>query len=97
LVDYDVHYKITDGRKFLFGTRDAEQVVRDAATSAVRAAVVAHKLQCLIDDLDFPCPPGRTDGNNLAAEILARLQASAADASAGIGVAVSDVDVQNIG
>jgi len=97
LVDYDVHYKITDVRKFLFGTRDAEQVVRDAATSAVRAAVGAHKLQCLIDDLDFPCPPGRTDGNKLAAEILAQLQASTADASAGIGVAMSDVDVQNIG
>src|SRR6185437_4885096 len=59
LGDYDVHYKITDVRRFLFTTRDAEQVVRDAATAAVRAAVGSHKLQCLIDDLDLPCPPGR--------------------------------------
>src|SRR6185437_5551943 len=65
LVDYDVHYKITDVRRFLFATRDAEQVVRDAATAAVRAAVGSHDLQCLIDDLDLPCPPGRTDGKKL--------------------------------
>ena len=95
LVDYDVHYKITDVRRFLFDTRDAEQVVRDAATAATRAAVGSHKLQCLIDDLDFPCPPGRTDGNKLGAEILAQLQGSAAGGD--IGVAVTDVAVQNIG
>ncbi|HVU81159.1 MAG TPA: FtsH protease activity modulator HflK [Rhodanobacteraceae bacterium] len=95
LVDYDVHYKITDVRRFLFGTRDAEQVVRDAATAAVRAAVGSHKLQCLIDDLDFPCAPGRTDGNKLAAEILAQLQASGTGDA--IGVAVADVAVQDIG
>ena len=97
LVDYDVHYKITDVRRFLFGTRDAEQVMRDAATAAVRAAVGSHKLQCLIDDLDFPCPSGRVDGNKLAAEILARLQGSATDANGNIGVTVSGVEVQDIG
>lgn len=97
LVDYDVHYKITDVRRFLFTTRDAEQVVRDAATAAARAAVGSHKLQCLIDDLDLPCPPGRTDGNKLGADILARLQGVMADANGDIGVTVSDVAVQSIG
>jgi membrane protease subunit HflK len=96
LVDYDVHYKITDVRRFLFATRDAEQVVRDAATAAARAAVGSHKLQCLIDDLDLPCPPGRTDGNKLGAEILAQLQAAVPDANGDIGVAIGDVTVQNV-
>lgn len=96
LVDYDVHYKITDVRKFLFTTRDAEQVVRDAATAAARAAVGSHKLQCLIDDLDLPCPPGRTDANKLGAEILAQVQAAMAGAESDLGVAVSDVAVQSI-
>jgi membrane protease subunit HflK len=95
LVDYDVHYRITDVRRFLFGTRDAEQVLRDAATAAVRAAAGSHKLQCLIDDLDFPCASGRTDGNKLAEEILAQLQASGTGDA--IGVAVTDAAVQNIG
>jgi membrane protease subunit HflK len=96
LVDYDVHYKITDVRKFLFATRDAEQVVRDGATAAVRAAVGSHKLQCLIDDLGLSCPPGRADDNKLGADILAGLQGALADASGDIGVAVSDVAVQNV-
>ena len=96
LVDYDVHYKITDVRRFLFATRDAEQVVRDAATAAVRAAVGSHDLQCLIDDLDLPCPPGRTDGKKLGVDMLARLQAAVADASGDIGAAVNDVAVQDV-
>lgn len=96
LVDYDVHYKVTDVRRFLFTTRDAEQVVRDAATAATRAAVGSHKLQCLIDDLDLPCPPGRIDGNKLGADILAQLQAAMAAANSDIGVAVNDVAVQNV-
>ena len=94
LVEYNVHYKITDVRKFLFATRDAEQVVRDAATAAARAAVGSHELQCLIDDLDLPCTAGRIDGNKLGAEILAQLQDSAV--GTGIGIAVSDVAVQNV-
>lgn len=97
LVDYNVHYRITDVRRFLFATRDAEQVLRDAATAAVRAAVGSHDLQCLIDDLDLPCPSRRIDGNQLAAEILARLQASTADAGGSLGVAVNGVDVHGIG
>ena len=96
MVDYDVHYKITDVRRFLFATRDAEQVVRDAATAAVRAAVGSHKLQCLIDDLGLPCPPGHTDGNKLGADVLARLQGALAGANDEIGVAVSDITVQNV-
>jgi membrane protease subunit HflK len=96
LVDYDVHYKITDVRRFLFATRDAEQVVRDAATAAARAAVGSHKLQCLIDDLDLPCPPGRTDGKKLGADILAQLQVAMAGTNGDIGVALSGVAVQSI-
>jgi len=96
LVDYDVHYKITDVRRFLFATRDAEQVVRDAATAAARAAVGSHKLQCLIDDLDLPCPPGRTDGKKLGADMLAQLQAAMAGANGDIGVALSGVAVQSV-
>ena len=94
VVDYDVHYKITDVRKFLFATRDAEQVVRDAATAATRAAVGSHNLQCLIDELDLPCPPGRTDDNKLGTEILAQLQAGV---NGDIGVAVNEVAVQDVG
>jgi membrane protease subunit HflK len=96
LVDYDVHYKITDVRRFLFATRDAEQVVRDAATAAARVAVGSHKLQCLIDDLDLPCPPGRIDGGKLGADILAQLQPAVTGVNGDIGVAVSDVTVQNV-
>ena len=97
LVDYDVHYKITDVRRFLFATRDAEQVVRDAATAAARAAVGSHNLQCLIDDLDLPCPPGRVDDSKLGVGILAQLQGALAGANGDIGVAVNDVAVQDIG
>lgn len=96
MVDYDVHYKIVDVRRFLFTTRDAEQVVRDAATAAARATVGSHKLQCLIDVLDLPCPSGRTDGNKLGADILAQLQGASAGANGDIGVAVGDVAVQNV-
>lgn len=96
LVDYDVHYRITDVRRFLFATRDAEQVVRDAATAAARVAVGSHELPCLIDDLDLPCPPGRTDRNKLGAEILAQLQPVVTGANGDIGVSVNDVTVQNV-
>ncbi|HKT41439.1 MAG TPA: FtsH protease activity modulator HflK [Rhodanobacteraceae bacterium] len=94
VVEYNVHYKITDVRRFLFATRDAEQVVRDAATAAARAAVGSRTLPCLVDDLDLPCPPGRTDGKKLGADILAQVRDSMAGTD--IGVAVSDVVVQGI-
>jgi membrane protease subunit HflK len=96
LVDYDVHYKITDVRRFLFAARDAEQIVRDAATAAARVAVGSRKLQCLIDDLDLPCPPGRTDGGKLGADMFAQLQAAVTGVNGDIGVAVSDVTVQSV-
>src|SRR5690242_18536938 len=97
LVDYNVHYKVTNARDFLYATRDAEDVVRNAATSAARAAVGTHKLPCLIDSLDLPCASGRIDDDKLAADVLARLQAMLADAHGDIGVAVTDVGVQDIG
>jgi membrane protease subunit HflK len=96
LVDYAVHYKITDARAFLYGSRDAEEVVRDAATSAARAAVGANKLQCLVSGLDLACPSGQVDTDKLAATIQSRLQASLADAQGKIGVAVTGVDVQSV-
>jgi len=97
LVDYNVHYKVTNARDFLYSTRDAEEVVRNAATSAARAAVGTHKLQCLIDSLDLPCGSGRVDDDKLAADVLAQLQTMLADAHGDIGVAVTDVGVQDIG
>jgi membrane protease subunit HflK len=97
LVDYAVHYKITDPRAFLFATRDAEDVVRNAATAAVRAAVGAHALPCLIDVLDLPCPSERVDSDRLAAEVLAQLRARLPTARDRIGIDVTDVGVQGIG
>jgi len=97
LVDYDVHYKVTNAREFLYATRDAEDVVRNAATSAARAAVGTHPLQCLIDSLDLPCPSGRVGNDKLASDLLAQMQAALTDAHGAIGVAVTDVSVQNIG
>ena len=97
LVEYNVHYKVTNARDFLYATRDAEDVVRNAATSAARAAVGKHKLRCLIDSLDLPCASGRIDDDKLAADVLARLQTMLADAHGDIGVAVTDVGVQDIG
>lgn len=97
LVDYEVRYRITDVRRFLFTARDAEQVVRDAATAGTRAAVGSHALQCLIDELGSPCPSGRIDRNQLGAEILAHVRNAMAGADGDLGVALRDVSVQNIG
>ncbi len=97
LVDYAVRYKVTDARAFLFGSRDAEEIVRNAATSAARAATGAHKLACLIDSLGLPCPAGRVDGDKLAAAMLAQLQASLAGLGSRIGVALAGVEVESVG
>ena len=97
LLDYEVQYKITDARAFLFATRDAEEVVRNAATAAARASVGAHTLPCLIDALELPCPTGRVDADKLAGTMRALLDASRADTHAAIGVAVTGVGVQSIG
>lgn len=97
LLDYEVQYKITDARAFLFATRDAEDMVRNAATTAARAAVGAHTLSCLIDALELPCPSGHVDADKLAGTMRTLLDASLADAHAAIGVVVTGVGVQNIG
>jgi len=97
LVDYDVHYKVTNARAFLYATRDAEEVVRNAATSAVRAATGTHNMQCLIENLGLPCAAGPVDPDKLGADVLARLHASLPDAKDKLGAAVTDVDVQSIG
>ncbi|MGN6788331.1 MAG: protease modulator HflK N-terminal domain-containing protein, partial [Rhodanobacteraceae bacterium] len=97
LVDYDVHYKVTNAREFLYATRDAEEVVRNAATSTVRAAVGTHPLQCLIDALGLPCSSGRVDADKLGSQVFGRLRASLSDAHGGIGVAVTGVGVEGVG
>lgn len=97
LVDYDVQYKITDAREFLFATRDAEEVVRTAATSAARAAVGAHTLQCLVDALELPCLSGRINPDKLAGGIRAQLDASLTDVHGALGAEVTGVSVQNVG
>ncbi|HEX5961907.1 MAG TPA: FtsH protease activity modulator HflK [Rhodanobacteraceae bacterium] len=97
LVDYDVQYKVSDARVFLFATRDAEEVVRHAATAAARAAVGSHTLQCLIDDLGLPCPQGQVDPDQLAGEIRAQLDAMLANPRDTLGVALAGVEVRGIG
>ncbi|HEX5952138.1 MAG TPA: FtsH protease activity modulator HflK [Rhodanobacteraceae bacterium] len=97
LVDYDVHYKVSDARAFLYATRDAEEVVRNAATSAVRAAAGTHAMQCLTDNLGLPCAAGPIDTDKFGADVLARLHASLPDARDKLGAAITDVDVQSIG
>lgn len=97
LVDYEVQYKITDVRAFLFGSRDAEEVVRDAATAAARAAVGADPLACLIGDLGLSCQSGQVNGAQLADAMRTQVDASLADVQRTIGVAVTGVSVQNIG
>lgn len=97
LIDYDVHYKVANARAFLYVTRDAEEVVRNAATSSVRAATGAYDLQCLIDSLDLPCAAGAIDADKLGADVLARLHALLPDANDKPGVAITDVKVQSIG
>ena len=96
LVDYTLHYKITHVRDFLFAARDAEEVVRDAATAAARAAGGAHKLQCLLDELGTPCPSGHVCGDQLATAMLAQVQASLAGAQGSIGAEVTDVSIQHV-
>lgn len=97
LIDYDVHYKVTNARAFLYATRDAEEVVRNAATSAVRAATGAHTMQCLIDSLGLPCATGPIDPDKLGADVLARLHGLLPGAGDRIGAAITDVDVRSIG
>lgn len=97
LIDYDVHYKVTNARDFLFGARDAEEVVRVEAISAVRGVVGSHELQCLIDDLGLPCPSGHVDADTLATAIRARLETTLSASHGTLGIKVTDVGVENVG
>ncbi len=97
LVDYDVRYKITDVRAYLFATRDAEDVVRNAAIAAVRSVVGTHDLACLITDLDLPCTEGRMDAARLATAAQSRLHAILGAEPARIGIALDAVTVQQVG
>ncbi|HEX7368814.1 MAG TPA: FtsH protease activity modulator HflK [Rhodanobacteraceae bacterium] len=96
LVDYSVHYKVTNARDFLYSTQDSEEVLRDASTAAVRAVVGSHDLRCLVEALETTCPTGRIDDDKLAGEVLGQLKASLADMHAGLGVAITDVGIQDI-
>lgn len=97
LVDYDVRYRITDARAYLFSTRDTEDVLRNAGTAVMRGVVGSHDLACLIADLDLPCAQGRMDDARLAAAALARLKATLGDAPTGLGIALDGVNVQQVG
>lgn len=97
LVDYDVRYKIDNVRDFLFASRDAEDIVRNAATAAMRSVVGTHDLQCLIASLELPCAGGRIDGDKLAHEAQQRLRATLGDEPARIGIALDGVNVQQVG
>lgn len=97
MVDYDVRYKIVDVRKFLFSTRDTEDVVRSAAGSVLRGVIGGRDLGCLIADLDLPCGAGHVDGAVLGAAALAGLKVRLADAPARFGVAIDAVNVQQVG
>lgn len=85
LVDYLVEYKVSDARTWLFGTRDAEESVRNAATVAMRVVVGTHDLAGLMDRRD----------DALSNDLRARL--SAAIARAGIGISVVNATIQNVG
>lgn len=97
LVDYDVRYKVTNARDYLFATRDAEDVLRTAATAAMRTVVGSHDLRCLITDLDLPCTAGTLNAAKLAAAALERLRATLGDTPARIGIALDSVNVQQVG
>lgn len=97
LVDYDVHYKVTNARDFLFSARDAEEVVRIEAIAAVRGVVGSHQLQCLIDGLGLPCQSGHVDADKLAGAIRARLEDALSSSLGTLGIALTDVGVQNVG
>lgn len=85
IVDYYVQYKVNDARKFLFGSRDAEETARNAATIAVRAEVGTHTLAQLMD---------RTD-DKLGEAVRARLLAGLSRDD--IGIDIADVGIQNVG
>lgn len=85
MVDYYAKYKITDVRAFLFGNRDAEDSIRNAAAIAVRAAVGTHTLQQLLEH----------DGDDLGAGISQRMQATTG--AEGLGIAIVDAGIQSVG
>ena len=85
LVDYVVQYNVTDARKYLFASRDAEESARNAATVAMRAVVGTHELSDLMD---------RSDSTLAKA---GRTRLAAASARADIGIVVSGVQIENVG
>ena len=85
LVDYYVQYKVSDARKFLFATRDAEESVRNAAIVAMRAVVGTHTLHELLERSDD------TYGNDARARLVETL------AQADVGITVTGVGIQNVG
>jgi len=84
LVDYYVQYKVTDARKFLFSTRDAEESARNAAIIGMRAVVGTHSLHDLLDRSD-----DKLD-NDARARLVAALQ------RADLGITVGEVGIQNV-
>ncbi|MBN8737496.1 MAG: FtsH protease activity modulator HflK [Xanthomonadales bacterium] len=85
MVDYYVQYKVSDARKFLFATRDAEESVRNAATVAMRAVVGTHPLHELMERSD----------DAFGKDAHARLARALANVD--LGVTVTGMGIQNVG
>ncbi len=81
-VDLNVQYRIRDPKLFLFGTRDAEEVLRQAALSTVRELVGRSDLDTVLNSR-----------GELLDEVSKKLQASL-DAYR-TGLAISGVTLQN--
>ncbi|MER3546121.1 MAG: FtsH protease activity modulator HflK [Rhodanobacteraceae bacterium] len=84
LVDFNVQYRISDARRFLFAVRDPEDAMRQTTLAVVRAQIGTRTLPELIAKSDA----------TLADRIRASLQ-RALDAY-GSGIVVSEVGIQNV-
>ena len=96
VLNYAVSYRITDARAFLFASRDAGEAVRDAATSAARAAVGAHPLACLLAEVEGACPTGNVSATQLAQAMTAVLRSTLGLRTASLGVTLAGVKVSSV-
>jgi membrane protease subunit HflK len=85
MVDYFVHYKITNAREYLFSNRNAHDAARNAAAVVVRAAIGTHTLAEL----------RRHNGDGLGKPIREQLEAKVDHD--GIGINVTEAGIQRVG
>jgi len=81
-VEINVQFRITDPQKFLFGTRDAEQVLQQAALSTVREQVGRSSLDTVL-------------GARNALAVSARQQLQASLDAYNTGLAVTELNLPN--